>query len=1103
MAHGRAIDWDAEERSATTDEEREGIRKLRVVAAMSVLNRAVMSGAASEDLSASISEAKSVVAGAPAMAPGMRWGPLEIEERVGAGAFGEVYRARDLRLDREVALKLLPGNASALRGEVVREARLLAAVRHPNVVTVHGADLIDRHVGIWTEFLRGQTLEQMVRERGVLDGREAALIGIDLCRALSSVHAAGIIHQDVKLSNVMRAEGGRIVLMDFGLGREAEAIHPVGSRRHLSGTPLFMAPEVLRGGRPDVRSDLYSLGVVLFALVTGSLPVEAATLEALREKHARGDRRHARDLRPDLSEAFIQVLNRALAPDPRNRFQTAGDAEHALVESLGAAMRERAGERGPRLPAAIPYRLRAETDAFVGRESDLAELTQRFHGGARLITLMGTGGIGKTRLAIRYAWQSLDEWPGGAWFCDLTEAENPDGLAFAVAEGLSVTLGAGDAVAQLGQTIANRGRCLVILDNFEQLVEWAGATVGPWLARAPEVRIVVTSRARLHLPGEDVLAIDALPLERGVELFVERGRRQRPIAADGPEADAVREVVRLVDGIPLAIELSAARLQVLTPAQIVSRMTERFRILAGSGHGRHATVKAAIDGSWELLTAWEKAAFAQCAVFEGGFHVDAAEGVLDLRAWSDAPWILDVLQSLVNKSLLRAWMPAQGPGAGAVSSPAMRFGMFVSLQEYAREKLTQEGAIPGGMSGTEAARSAERRHADWFSRLGKDEAIEALDRHGGVERRRALERELDNLVAACRRMVAQGEGEVAVSCCRAAWAVFQLRGPFASAVELGTQVLHLPLASEDESKLLIVLGSAKHRLGRLKEAKADLESAIALDQERGYRKGEGAGLALLGGVELNEGRMEDALVHRNQALAIHREVGDRRNEGITLSNIGLAHHVQGQLEEASRAFEAALAISREMGSRRMEGVALGHLAHLRREHGRIAEARAYFEEALAAHREVGNRYFEGVVLGNLASLWRERDVFLPSEMAEARSHFEAALTIDREVANVHAEGVVLGQLGTLSLAEGKLEEAREFLSKGEAILRAAAAYPIELATLLCTRAELEIRTGDVAAAEKAVAEVEAVFAEARVSPESEFGRRLANARQALRDARAG
>jgi serine/threonine protein kinase/predicted ATPase len=733
LARGQSIDWEKEERAAG-EQERAAIRKLRIIAAMSIVNRSLLSGARPEKLSASVAHARDVLrpepsvkpvdgseSGAPLLPPNSRWGSIEIREHIGGGSFGDVYRARDTRLDREVALKLLRIAQPDPRDEVVREARLLARVRHPNVVTVYGADQIDGRIGIWTEFLSGRTLDEILKEHGLLDAREAALIGIDLCRALSAVHAAGIVHQDVKLRNVMRVEGGRVVLMDFGLGREIESRWKRRSTFAITGTPLFMAPEALSGAS-DARSDLYSLGVVLFGLVTGSAPVEASTLEELRQKHASGARREVRDLRPDLASGFVQVLQRLLAPDPEQRFQTAGEAERALLAVLTTASDtptsstpapapslhlplsssppppEPSIASSPATPFVSPkslasqsrsYRLPAEVDSFVGREADLAALADAFRDGARLVTLHGPGGIGKTRLAVRYGREHLRDWTGGVWFCDLTEAKSGDDVASATGAGMGLALGSGDPVTQVCRSIASRGACLLILDNFEQVADHAGSTLASWLANAPDARFVVTSGVRLKLPGEVVQSIEPLPIEPGMQLFADRAPRQRPVDLAGAEADSVREVVRLLEGIPLAIELSAARLRVLTPAQIVERISERFRIAATGGHGRHATLRAAIASSWESLAPWEKAAFCQCAMFEGGFNLEAAEGVLDLTAWPQAPWIVDVLQSLVDKSLIRSWVME---ATTASAHPAIRFGMFVSLQEYAREMLAEPGA---------------------------------------------------------------------------------------------------------------------------------------------------------------------------------------------------------------------------------------------------------------------------------------------------------------------------------------------------------------------------------------------------------------------------
>ena len=228
----------------------------------------------------------------------------------------------------------------------------------------------------------------------------------------------------------------------------------------------------------------------------------------------------------------------------------------------------------------VRHNLPAERDAFVGRAAELRALAQRLDAGARLLTVLGPGGTGKTRLVRRYGWTWLGDWPGGVWFCDLSEARSLDGIYFAVALALDVPLGKDDPGVQLGHAIAGRGRCLVILDNFEQVVEHAPATLGRWLDRAAEAAFVVTSRERLHLPGEESLPARAAAAGQRTRSSCS----PRAPARSGPDfvlgdanRAAVAEVVRLLDGLPLAIELAAARVRVLSPAQIVERLRDRFR----------------------------------------------------------------------------------------------------------------------------------------------------------------------------------------------------------------------------------------------------------------------------------------------------------------------------------------------------------------------------------------------------------------------------------------------------------------------------------------------------------------------------------------------
>lgn len=247
-------------------------------------------------------------------------GPLRIMERIGAGSNGEVFRAWDESLDREVALKLLTAPAPIVGRDsrVVEEGRLLARIRHPNVAAVYGAERRGETVGIWMEFIRGRTLAEMISSDGPFSAEEAALIGVDVCRAVAVVHAAGLVHGDVKAQNIIRETGGRLVLSDFGAGVDLARAQ---DRQTLKGTPVYIAPEILEGAGPSPSSDVYAIGVLLFFLVSGKYPVEGANLHEVRRGHEEG-RRRLQDERPDLPSWFTELLERALDPDLTFRFRS-------------------------------------------------------------------------------------------------------------------------------------------------------------------------------------------------------------------------------------------------------------------------------------------------------------------------------------------------------------------------------------------------------------------------------------------------------------------------------------------------------------------------------------------------------------------------------------------------------------------------------------------------------------------------------------------------------------------------------------------------------------------------------------------------------------
>lgn len=300
---GQPVDWPGVEASLSSDD-REYLAQLRELAAVRQMARTP------------------VPAGMPP-----QWGHLHVLEPIGRGAYGSVYRAWDSRLDRAVALKLLDVESPrsvAVPTDVIEEGRLLARVRHPNVVSIYGADRRAGRTGLWMELIDGRTLAEFLRDGRGLAAADVARIGAELCRAVAAVHDAGLLHRDIKAQNVMIARDGRLVLMDFGASHGLATASGPGA-----GTPLYLAPEVLTGGVATVRSDVYSIGVVLYQLLTGAFPVRGATLDALRQEHEiRAGR--SPDVDPTVPRRFRAVVQRALAHDAGHRFGSAAEMAQAL-----------------------------------------------------------------------------------------------------------------------------------------------------------------------------------------------------------------------------------------------------------------------------------------------------------------------------------------------------------------------------------------------------------------------------------------------------------------------------------------------------------------------------------------------------------------------------------------------------------------------------------------------------------------------------------------------------------------------------------------------------------------------------------------------------
>jgi len=317
---GTSVDWPTVDASAK-ESERQLIEELRVLATLTEVHRTQRGSGESAQRRKT-------------------WGPLRVLEPIGSGAFGHVFRAWDSRLDREVALKLLPAQpdvGGARASSIIREGRLLARVRHPNVVTIHGAERIGEIIGLWMERIDGETVEQRLARESQIRPSEAIQIAVQICHAVAAVHRAGLLHRDIKAQNVMLASDGRAVLMDFGTGREVGDTST--SESSAAGTPLYLAPEVLRGGSATIQSDVYSLGVLLYRMLTGTYPVRGRTLSELRSAHEQRERSEAVTARQHIPRRLGRIIARAIDSHSERRYESVDELAGALAALEPHALR--------------------------------------------------------------------------------------------------------------------------------------------------------------------------------------------------------------------------------------------------------------------------------------------------------------------------------------------------------------------------------------------------------------------------------------------------------------------------------------------------------------------------------------------------------------------------------------------------------------------------------------------------------------------------------------------------------------------------------------------------------------------------------------------
>ena len=764
----------------------------------------------------------------------------------------------------------------------------------------------------------------------------------------------------------------------------------------------------------------------------------------------------------------VEPLGRP-AVRPLGSFRLKGiDDAVALVEVLPATLSERRFG-APRAPRDRQGNVPVAREGLVGRSQELGTLRRWLADGVRLINVLGPGGMGKTRLATHFGALELESgtWEGGVWLCELAEAQTADALCHAVAQALGVALRRdGDPtepVERLGRALDDCGDVLVILDNLEQAVRHMPATLGRWMALAPHARFVTTSREALRLPGERLLDLTPLAVPEvgesrleeiarsdAVRLFVQRAREARSdFELTAQEAPRVADIVRQLDGIALALELAAARMGLLSVSQLRERLPRRFELLRGGprdASARQATLRGAIDWSWNLLEPAEQTALARCSVFRGGFTLESAEAVLALEP--DSLDVLEVLESLRSKSLLRV-LESEGPGG------QLRLGQYESIRQYAAAKLRELGG----------AEALAERHAHWYLALARG-LRERVRSPGGTAALRQLALERENLLAACDNALlvmpaTVGSVERALDALVALEPEVISRGPVslllarldAALAAAGTVAVSPLLVAE----ALAVRGRVLLEAGQLDAARKDLEGARSTLRVLGAVAGEKRVLVDLSIVARHEGELSRAwaLVREAQQLP---SGGDCWLEAYAVGNLGLVEQARCGAEAAIPHLRAAQALFHDVGDVTFEVGFLTNCAVAIGEAGHAREALALLEDAMTRAASVGDRAGHALARLNLGCFLLEEGRSL-----DAREHLLAAGRMGRQLGQRLLEGTALGELGRAELALGSLEEAWARLSEAVSGLgRVSRGQALRFAI---HRAAVEAFLGDPASAE--------------------------------------
>ncbi len=656
---------------------------------------------------------------------------------------------------------------------------------------------------------------------------------------------------------------------------------------------------------------------------------------------------------------------------------------------------------------ALPNNLPIHLTSFIGREREMAEV-KRLLATTRLLTITGAGGAGKTRLALQVAAELLEVFTDGVWLADLSSLSHPDLVPQTVGSALGLREQPGRQLVETLSDLLRPKSLLLLLDNCEHLLVACAQLVHSLLRACPNLRILATSRERLGIAGETAWRLPSLslpdpqrlpPLERlteyeAVRLFVERAAAVLPsFAATTQNAQYIGQVCHQLDGMPLAVELAAARVSAVSPEQIAKRLGERFRLLTGGSRTdlpRHQTLRAAMDWSYDLLSEKEKVLLRRLSVFAGGWTLEAAEEVCSGEGLA-ADEVLDLLTQLVEKSL-----------AVVEQLGEARYRLLETVRQYARD-LLEAGELG----------KLRARHCDWF--LKQAEAVENFTGPTLDAWLRRMETEHDNMRAALQWSLARGDAETSVRLANALETFWNRRGYWRE----GRQWLELALAetsavdSSLRARALSAVGTLAWLQGDIKSV-AYLEQSLALHRELGNNEGMAASLDMLGIAAYRQGDYERAVVLLEQSLTLRQEQG--RKEPFTLYILGIVARLRGDYERAEALAKESLVLNRELGRTRGSGLSLDSLGLLAYYRCDYEQAKAFCKEGLTLFRETGDKFGIASSLNSLALV-----AFAQGDYNRAVALCEESLALSRETGDKGAKARSLNVLGRLAYCRGDYE----------------------------------------------------------------------------------